>query len=153
MAPGFHLRLGGRIFARAADSPEGLALFEQHVRPVLVEQCYKCHSANAEKVKGGLLLDSRQGIVKGGEGGPVVVPGHPEKSRLIEAIRWTDPDTQMPPKKQLTPEQVRWFEAWVQMGAPDPRGPTTGATVEAPRPGRNGAWTWKPAGSGGRSSR
>ena len=105
----------------AADSPEGLALFEQHIRPLLVEQCYKCHSAQAEKVKGGLLLDSKQGIAKGGDGGAILVAGEPDKSRLIEAVRWTDPDLKMPPKKQLTPQQIQWFEAWVKMGAPDPR--------------------------------
>ena len=84
--------------ARGADAPEGLALFEQHIRPVLVEQCYKCHSAQAGKVKGGLLLDSRAGIANGGDGGKIVVAGDVGKSRLIEAIRWTDPDLKMPQK-------------------------------------------------------
>ena len=75
----------GASLARAADSPEGTALFEQHIRPLLVEQCYQCHSAKAEKVKGHLFLDTKQGMAKGGAGGPVVVPGMPEKSRIIEA--------------------------------------------------------------------
>jgi hypothetical protein len=122
--------LMGASFAHGADSPEGLALFEQHIRPLLVEQCYKCHSAKAEKLKGKLLLDSKQGIAKGGEGGQVLVAGDPEKSRLIEALRWTDPEMKMPPKKQLTPQQIQWFEAWVKMGAPDPRGPAMGAAPE-----------------------
>jgi len=113
--------LSGASFARGADSPEGVSLFEQHIRPLLVEQCYKCHSAQSEKVKGHLWLDSKQGVAKGGAGGPIVVAGEPEKSRLIEALRWTDPDLKMPPKKQLTPEQIQWFEAWIRMGAPDPR--------------------------------
>jgi hypothetical protein len=126
----FILGLTGASFARAADSPEGLALFEQHIRPLLVEQCYKCHSAQAAKIKGGLLLDSRQGMAKGGEGGKILVAGEPEKSRLIEALRWTDSEMKMPPKKQLTPQQVQWFEAWVKMGAPDPREPAAGAVPE-----------------------
>src|SRR5437588_679091 len=86
--------------ARGADSPEGLALFEQHIRPLLVERCYKCHSAQAQKVKGKLWLDSKQGIAKGGASGAVLVAGEPDKSRLIEALRWTDPELKMPPKEQ-----------------------------------------------------
>src|ERR671924_526315 len=77
---------------------EGIEYFEKHIRPVLVERCYRCHSKDAEKVKGGLLLDSREGILKGGEGGPVLVPGDPEKSKLIIAIRYHDEEIRMPPK-------------------------------------------------------
>src|SRR6185436_7114849 len=76
--------------------------FESKVRPVLANNCYKCHSAKAEKVKGGLLLDSRDGVLKGGENGAVIVPGDPEKSTLIKAVRYTDPDLQMPPKTKLS---------------------------------------------------
>ena len=100
---------------------EGSEFFEKNIRPVLVEHCYACHSTEAIKLRGQLLLDSRQGVAKGGEGGPVVVAGQPDKSRLIAAIRWTDPDFQMPPKKKLSPEQIEKFEQWVKMGAPDPR--------------------------------
>src|SRR5665213_3517019 len=107
--------------ARGADAPQGLELFEQHIRPILVEQCYKCHSAGAAKVKGKLLLDTKQGMAKGGEGGAILIAGQPEKSRLIQALQWTDPDLEMPPKKQLSPQQIQWFEAWVKLGAPDPR--------------------------------
>ncbi|HEX4795876.1 MAG TPA: PSD1 and planctomycete cytochrome C domain-containing protein [Humisphaera sp.] len=119
----------------ASDSSEGLALFEQHIRPLLVERCYQCHSAKAEKVKGKLWLDSRQGVAKGGAGGPVLVPGQPEKSRLIEAIHWTDPELKMPPKEQLSAQQIQWFEAWVKLGAPDPREPVAGAPVVAEKRG------------------
>ncbi len=142
--------LVGASFAHGADSADGLAMFEQHIRPLLVEQCYKCHSAQAAKVKGGLLLDSKQGIAKGGEGGKVLVAGEPEKSRLIEALRWTDPEMKMPPKKQLTAQQIQWFEAWVKMETPDPRGRRRG---RSPRLPQSTAWTLKPVGSGGRSSR
>src|SRR5262245_59407243 len=79
-----------------APTPEQVEFFEQKVRPVLAEHCYKCHSAQAKRPKGGLLLDSRQAILKGGDNGPAVVPGQPEKSRLVEAIRYANPDLQMP---------------------------------------------------------
>src|SRR6266511_1301985 len=104
--------------------PAGLEFFEKHIRPLLVEHCYKCHSAQAEKLKGGLLLDTRDGVLKGGDTGPALLPGDPDKSLLIKAVRYTDPDLQMPPAKsggKLSDEQIHHFEAWVKMGAPDPR--------------------------------
>src|SRR5205823_14132489 len=100
---------------------EGIEFFEKKIRPVLTEKCYKCHSAGAEKIKGGLLLDSRSGWMKGGESGPVIVPGDPEKSRLIHAVRYTDNSLQMPPKEILRPSQIADLATWVSMGAPDPR--------------------------------
>ena len=108
--------------ARAASpSPEGTEFFEKKIRPVLVERCYECHSVERGKTKGGFALDSREGLMHGGESGAAVVPGDPEKSKIIEGIRWKNQDFQMPPKKALTPQQVADFEAWVKMGAPDPR--------------------------------
>src|SRR6266487_323216 len=100
---------------------EGIEFFEKRIRPVLTEKCYKCHSASAEKIKGGLLLDSRSGWMKGGESGPVIVPGDPEKSRLIHAVRYTDSSLQMPPKEILRSSQIVDLATWVRMGAPDPR--------------------------------
>jgi hypothetical protein len=112
----------------AEFSREQVEFFEANIRPVLAEHCYECHSAKAVKLKGNLLLDTRTGTVKGGTNGQVVVPGDPEKSRLILALRWTDPDLAMPPKGKLSAKQVEKFEEWVKMGAPDPRtGPTKGA--------------------------
>jgi hypothetical protein len=97
--------------------------FENKVRPVLSKHCYKCHSAEATKVKGGLLLDTREGTLTGGDSGPALVPGDAEKSLLIKAIRYTDPDLQMPPKgEKLSDAQVADLVSWVKMGAPDPRG-------------------------------
>ena len=88
--------------APAADpTPEQAEFFEKKVRPVLVEHCYKCHSAEAKKPKGGLRVDGRARLLKGGDSGPAVVPGDPEKSRLIEAVRYANPDLQMPPKGKL----------------------------------------------------
>ncbi len=95
---------------------ERVEFFEKHIRPVLAERCYECHSAKAQKVKGKLLLDSQPGIAKGGENGPILVPGDVEKSRLIQAIRWTDPDFAMPPKGKLSPQQIDRFEAMGQDG-------------------------------------
>src|SRR5205085_9368639 len=86
---------------QAATDPAGIEFFEKNVRPVLVDHCYTCHSAKAIKLKGQLRLDSQQGIARGGEGGAVIVSGKPGESRLIKAIRWTDPNFQMPPKEKL----------------------------------------------------
>ncbi len=106
-------------------SPEGIEFFESKIRPLLVARCYKCHSAEAGKAKGDLALDTRAATLKGGETGPAVVPGEIEKSLLIRAIRYTDPELQMPPSgkgiPKLTAAQVADFEAWVRSGAPDPR--------------------------------
>jgi hypothetical protein len=115
----------------AAPTAEQLEFFEKRIRPVLVESCYKCHSVESGKSKGSLLLDSKAGMLKGGDSGPAVVPGDPEKSLLIKAIRYADEELAMPPKKdggKLAPEKIADFEAWVKMGAPDPR---TGAEVAA----------------------
>lgn len=121
---------------RAADPPpEAVAFFENKVRPTLVGHCYECHSVGAAKVKGGLLLDSREGLLKGGDSGPVIVPGDPEKSLLIAAVRRTSKDLQMPPKQKLSDTQIADLEVWVKAGAIDPRkgAPAKGAA------GGNGA--------------
>jgi hypothetical protein len=107
----------------AEEDKEGLEFFEKKIRPVLVERCYECHSTQAKKVEGSLLLDSREASRKGGDLGPAVVPGDLDKSLLIQAIRYTDENLQMPPKEKgrLPAEVVADFEAWVKRGAPDPR--------------------------------
>src|SRR5437867_13372366 len=76
-----------------------LEFFEKNIRPVRASRCYKCHSAEAEKPKGGLLLDTREGIRMGGDSGHAVVPGSLSESLLIKAIRYTDKDLHMPPEK------------------------------------------------------
>jgi hypothetical protein len=120
----------GIATVRAADpgkipepTREQAHFFEDKIRPVLVERCYKCHSEESGKKKGDLLLDSREGWMKGGEHGTAIVPGDVEKSLVIKAIRYTDPDLQMPPKEKdkLSSKQITDFEEWVKMGAPDPR--------------------------------
>src|SRR5215210_7410398 len=97
------LLLAGTVTARAAEnSKEGVEFFEKNIRPVLVQQCYECHSSGANKIKGKLVLDSRQGIARGGDNGAVIEAGNPDGSRLITAIRWSDTELQMPPKKKLS---------------------------------------------------
>ncbi len=103
------------------QSQEGLDFFERKIRPVLVQNCYSCHSVEAKKQKGGLYLDSREGLLEGGDIGPAIVPGKPKDSLLITAMRYTDPDLKMPPKNKLSDEVLADFEKWVAMGAPDPR--------------------------------
>ena len=104
------------------DSAEGVAFFEKRIRPVLVAECYACHSTEkVKKVKGGLALDSRDGVRKGGDSGPAIVPGSPARSLLIKALGHDDPELAMPPKKKLDAAVVRDFEDWIRMGAPDPR--------------------------------
>ena len=109
----------------AAEEPqvlsEATADFETHVRPLLVKRCLSCHSAAEGDLEGGLGLDSRLGWQQGGERGPAVVPGDPEASLLIRAVRYTDPDLQMPPDRQLAAEEITRLEEWVRLGAPDPR--------------------------------
>jgi hypothetical protein len=88
---------------KAADlTKDEIEFFEANIRPVLVDRCYECHSSHAKKLKGKLLLDSKSGIAKGGDNGPTIVPGKVEESRLIQALRWTDPDLAMPPKEKLS---------------------------------------------------
>jgi hypothetical protein len=107
--------------ATIADSPQDLAYFESHIRPALIKHCYECHSSKAEKLKGGLRLDHKNGWKEGGDLGSEISPGHPEASRLIEAIRYGNPELEMPPNGKLPKELIGHFEEWIHRGAPDPR--------------------------------
>ena len=75
-----------------APTGEQLDFFEKRIRPVLAEKCYKCHGQEAEKIKGGLTLDTREGIRRGGDNGPAVVPGNAKESLLLEAIHYKNKD-------------------------------------------------------------
>src|ERR1700753_2004647 len=89
------------VTLRAAEptaTPQQVEFFENKVRPILAERCYKCHSHESPKLKGGLSVEFREALLKGGENGPAVVPGDPERSMIIKAVRYKDPDLQMPPK-------------------------------------------------------
>src|SRR5688572_19709621 len=96
---------GGIAFAEPPTAQQ-TEFFEKHVRPILNDRCYECHSAQ-KKTKGGLTLDTREGTLKGGDTGPAVVAGDPDKSLLIEAIRYKNRDLQMPPKRQLSSSEVK----------------------------------------------
>lgn len=110
------------IAATESPDPAGIEFFESKIRPIFIDHCYECHSQQSGKSKGSLFLDTRDALLKGGDSGPAIVPGDPEKSLLIKAVRYTDKDLQMPPKdKKLAPEQIAALEQWVAMGAPDPR--------------------------------
>ena len=104
---------------------DGLDFFEKKIRPVLVENCYKCHSAEAEKngkLEGKLRLDLREGVRGRGESGLVaVIPGKPDESNLYRAVTYLDSELVMPPKSRLAKSVVADFKQWIEMGAPDPR--------------------------------
>jgi len=110
--------------AEAPLDPAGLEFFEKKIRPVLISKCYDCHSEEDGSTKGELALDTRESSREGGSRGPAVVPGNPEESLLIRAIRYSNAQFAMPPKKlggKLPPEVIADFEEWIRIGAPDPR--------------------------------
>ena len=121
--------------------------FERHVRPVLVESCYSCHSAEAEKSKGGLRVDTAEALLAGGDSGPSIVPGAPENSLLIKAILYTDDEPRMPPESKggkLPIEAIRALTEWVAMGAPDPRIAEEESSVEDPMSEARSHWAFQP---------
>lgn len=124
--------------AQPAREPtaDELAFFESKVRPVLAAKCYDCHSANSKKLKAGLRVDSREALLAGGTSGPALVPGKPDESLLIQAVRYANEDVQMPPKQQLEADAVRDLEHWVELGAPWPaaKGTSAADTNAAPSP-------------------
>jgi hypothetical protein len=119
------------VAARAEElSQEQIELFEKKIRPVLVEHCYQCHSAQAEKLQGKLLLDSRELARKGGESGPAIVPGRPDESLIVAALRYES--FEMPPSGKLPPAVIADFEKWIKLGAADPREGSGSPAVAAP---------------------
>ncbi len=115
--------------AKAVDSAHGLEFFESKIRPLLVDVCVDCHGA--KKQKGDLRLDSKAGWMKGGASGQVILPGKPDDSLLITAVRYWDKDLQMPPKHALEVQEVNDLVEWVKLGAPDPR--EAAPVAEAPK--------------------
>ena len=128
----------------AAPSAQSAEFFEKKVRPLLSEKCQSCHGA--KRRQGGLRLDSRADMLKGGDDGPVVVPGEPDRSALVKAVRYAD-ELKMPPKGKLSPESVETLAAWVRMGAPWPDArPGDGAAVRVSRvaEARTKHWSFLP---------
>lgn len=140
-----------------SPAPEEIDFFERRIRPVLVDKCYECHSASSKVLQGGLRLDTAVATLAGGDTGPAVIPGNPEESPLIQALRYES--YEMPPTGQLPDDVINDFVHWVSIGAPDPRssdsafgeekGPDTSETVHwafepptraAPPDVENGDW-------------
>ncbi|MEE2947834.1 MAG: DUF1549 domain-containing protein [Verrucomicrobiota bacterium] len=108
--------------------PESIQFFENKIRPLLADNCFECH--DQKKHKGNLLLTSREAILKGGDSGPAITPDDPRKSLLIEAIKYTNADLQMPPKKKLGKQAVADLEQWIRFGAPWPSSRPTSTVVK-----------------------
>ncbi len=140
------------MLAAAEPDAAGVQFFETKIRPILADQCYSCHSVNAKKLKAKLCADSLQGLLKGGENGPALVPGQPDKSRMIEAVGYKNQDLQMPPDSKLSDAQIADLAQWVKLGAPWPN-------EAPPKPKSDGAakleefdiqkrkashWAWQP---------
>ena len=115
------LSMGSPIVARTAPAPSDPEFFTASVQPLLEQHCHRCHSHDAPKIKGGLVLDSRAGLLQGGDSGPAIVAGHPERSLLITAVGYQNDDLQMPPLKgdarRLSPEEIETLSQWIQAGA------------------------------------
>jgi len=127
---------------RKVNTPEQLEFFEKNIRPVLVEHCYECHSEEKGKNKGELTLDTRDGIRAGGDRGPAVVPGKPDDSILINAIRQAG-QLRMPPDSRggiLPDEVIANFEKWVKDGAADPRDSAKIVSAQAAKPEKVYDW-------------
>ncbi|MGC3968854.1 MAG: DUF1549 domain-containing protein [Pirellulales bacterium] len=112
----------GKPAESAKPAAEHTAFFEQKVRPLLVAKCYECHSQDSKILQGGLLLDSRPGWQKGGDSGEAIVPGKPDESLLIRAVKYLkDEYVHMPPKGKMNDDEIAVLVEWVRLGAPDPR--------------------------------
>ena len=129
----------------SAEAAEGISstdrtFFETKIRPVLVKHCYECHAADAKDIGGKLLLDSRAGLLRGGESGPAIVAGKPEASPLIQALQYEG--LEMPPEQPLGEAVVNDFVAWVKRGAPDPR--SEDASTDAGAQSASSLWSLRP---------
>jgi hypothetical protein len=140
------LALGAGRGLAAEPDPAAVAFFEKQVRPLLVEHCHGCHSAKANKTRGGLALDSRGAILTGGDTGPAVVPGKPEQSLLVSAVHATKAELQMPPKGKLRPQQIAVLEKWVRDGAVYPEGARAAAAtaLDPSSPEARQFWSFRP---------
>ncbi len=127
---------------------EGLEFFEKKIRPMLAAKCFECHSHRAEKLKGGLLLDSREGFLRGGDSGPAAIPGKPAGSLFIEAIGYQNVDLQMPPKSKLSDREIADLKQWVSLGMPWPKQATPKNERKEPvfdiAERRQNHWAWQP---------
>ncbi len=132
--------------SRSAPTPAQLEFFEKKVRPILAENCFKCHGP--EMQKGGLRLDSREAILKGGDTGPAIVPKRPDESELIKAVRYEADGFQMPPPGKLPDEQIAALTEWVKIGVPWPeasrQSPNSDSKESFDITGRAKHWSFQP---------
>ena len=127
-----------RADEQTPEDKTGVRFFESNIRPVLVKHCYECHSNQSGASEGNLRLDTRQAIRTGGDRGPAVVPGSPDKSLLLTAVTHVDPDLTMPPRKSKLPDSViADLKKWIAMGAPDPRDESATSQTAIQRAGRD----------------
>ncbi|MHB1560003.1 MAG: c-type cytochrome domain-containing protein, partial [Isosphaeraceae bacterium] len=135
---------GERAQAGGPGEPDAGRLFRERIQPLLKAQCHTCHSATSKKLGGGLRLDSRQAMLDGGDSGPAVVPGKPDESLILQAIRHQD-GLAMPPKKpRLAESTIAEFVRWIQAGAPfeGTGAPTT--TALSPLQKAREHWAFRP---------
>jgi hypothetical protein len=144
------LLMGAAAGARPGGGDDA-EFFERRIRPLLVEHCFACHSPEKGKIKGGLRVDGRASLLKGGETGPALVPGDPARSLLLEVVSWSHPDLKMPPKTRLAASQIADLAEWVKRGAPWPDTAAAGpAPAGDPREAfdlerrRAQHWSWRP---------
>ena len=132
--------------AAAEFAAADLEFFEKKIRPLLAEHCYKCHSAKSKKLKAGLRLDHRAGVLKGGDTGPAIVVRKPKQSLLIEAIGFDNVDLEMPPSGKLSATQIADLTDWVKRGAPWPKEAVAGGTQKKFNLAQRRAehWAWQP---------
>jgi hypothetical protein len=121
-----------------------LAFFEARIRPLFAERCYACHSKSGKKQRGGLLLDSRTSFLKGGDSGPALIPGRPEESLLIRAVRYQHETLHMPPKGKLADREIALLEEWVRRGAAIPDAVASSPQPAANRQGARTFWSFQP---------
>jgi cytochrome c553 len=136
----------GMVCGQSAPRDEAalIEFFEKKVRPVLVKNCYNCHSASTNS-KGGLRVDDRNGLLQGGSSGPAVVPGKPDKSLLIQAVSHSGDVTSMPPKKPLSSEEIADLSQWIKDGAAWPKATLALSTPNARYDRlRKEHWAWQP---------
>ena len=137
----------GCLFAmqQAVDADDA-AFFETRIRPLLIKHCLECHGV--KKQESGLRLDSRAGWMRGGDSGPAIIPGEPDSSLVIKAVRHSDPDRRMPADRQkLTPRQIADLARWIDQGAFDPRRQPTDNGASDPKMSLEAArsfWAFQP---------
>ncbi len=132
------LLLTGLPAVRAAETTtEDITFFESRVRPLLIKHCFECHSKQSKTLQGGLRLDSAESLLKGGESGAAIEPGHPDRSRLIKAVKYDNADSQMPPAGKLSTPEIETLITWVARGAyfpptkaDEPTAPTKAKSID-----------------------